>query len=477
MGVYLLDTVKSDQSDSIGSLGEVFLLRVRVFVLLALSAAVALSQVPVNSQSTLPATNEMPGLSIGGPSIMTRMGRFGSVPASETQGLTYYGTVSGVYDTGRVLRLSDPDGNPPGGAFGVEGGGGFSLNRIFRHSTLLLSYSGTYRTYNKRTYNSGWNQALGLTYAMQLSRRLSLSFSEQGGTTLRNGSFNAGSLVPGGEGIPSTLPIDINTRFLSSGVTMTYQQSGRIFYQFGGDFFLTRYNTSNFGSNVGQRGTGSVNYRLSARTTINATYAFSRYSFTSQFGTGNSHTITGGIAHQFSPQWEAGIDFGVTHTTTQGQAFTRYLIDPVTGEIFGDPTSLEVFSRGKTFPTIDGRVSRNFRNGNLSVFGGQRVSSGNGAVLTSQMRNIGVSYSRRMSDNLGLDSSFFWSQMVSLATSVNNVGNVGTGVGANYRLSRMFGLRARWDYYHYSNLNLAGRNNNNRLLFGITLSPKSVPLF
>jgi len=168
------------------------------------------------------------------------------------------------------------------GAWGYTVGGGVTLARRLHDGDLSLSYRGDYRDYFNSSYGSGTDQNLSLLYDKRLSRRWTVSIPVSAGILLYgSGGYSfatgAGSLVS-----PNSLSPE--TRFVQTGVNLTYQQTKRLSYVFGGTYFLNNYNYSAAIGSTGVSGSGSVMYRLTGRTTLGATYSHSYYHYTQNAG-------------------------------------------------------------------------------------------------------------------------------------------------------------------------------------------------
>ena len=180
---------------------------------------------------------------------------------------------NGIYDTALPKLTADSSGY--GGAFGYDVGGGVTAGHNFKKGVFSLSYKADYRHYSGTTYASGTNQSFSALYSTRLNRQWSLALEGSGGVISYGGQFYGADTGLGSSVL--TNPLSSQSRFASASLSLTYQQTRRLSYTLGGQFFLNNYNYAGAVNSIGGSGTASINYRTTARTTIGGTYSRSYF--------------------------------------------------------------------------------------------------------------------------------------------------------------------------------------------------------
>lgn len=376
---------------------------------------------------------------------------------------------AGIYDNNRALINGGQGG---AGSFGFSVTGGVQAYHRFRTSFLSLSYAGGYTDYQGSGYGSGTHQNLSLLYSRQLSRRWNFGLVESAGI------FQYGVGYYGQPNAPTAAianPFSPSTRFLSSGVSLGYRQSARLSYEFGGNFFLARYSYPGAIGTTGVSGSGSLVYRLTARTTVGATYSHSYYRYQQSAG---QAILDGGyfnLTHQFGDFWTASLSVGITRSDSAGIIRVPVSVilngQQVTGYAVG-PYKLD-----KITPSVSGSVSRRFRRVLATVSAGQTVSPGNGFYLASRNRYISgtASYSMGRRANISASGGYFF--LTSLSNTISsNYGTGSFGASYSYVVARHISANFRYDYFKYGNVSSLGGVGDNRLTFGVSFSSSSIPL-
>jgi hypothetical protein len=381
---------------------------------------------------------------------------------------TLFGNV--VFDTNLATLQGSQVVN--GSGFGWSAGGGVAASHHTRNGALSLNYRGDYRHYGTAGYGSGTNQNLALDYSLRLNQRWSVSMDAMGGILLYGGGFY--SIAPTGASGVSTNPLSTETRVLSSGVNFTYQQTRRLSYVFGGQFFLTNYNYVGGFDSLGGSGTFSVVYRLTAKTSLAGTYSHSYYTYSHDVGTtvldGGSMTLS----HTFSDHWQASATLGLNRTHARGTITLPVSIilgqQTVNGYVTGPYDTISLT------PAFQGSLTRYLRHSALSLSGGQNIVPGNGLYLTSRSQFINgtYSYSTRRS-NISFGGAY--NRLASLANTVSQ-----SYSGANFSASYSYVVRRhlsadfRYDLNTYGGLFSYNGVTEHRLTAGLSLSSKSIPL-
>ena len=419
------------------------------------------------------------------------LGNLGGMPANPGSGIAgqffqgdfvnYNLFFSGLWDS-----ANQNIGSNSGGAGGFSMGGGVSLGKSFANGgSLGLSYRGDFRDYPGGYQGTGTNQFLSLDYSRRLGRRWSISFVEGAGILFYNSPFYGSTLSPGG--VPLTNPYSPTSRFLQSSVYLSYQQTARLSYVFGGTFILNRYNYGGAAGTNGGLGTASVVYRLTRRTTIGGTYSHNYYHYQGGFG---QSTIDGGYAnfsHIFGRGWEGHMSGGATYVRTNGiLPFPQGLIlitpqGPIL--VFALP-----YNNKLTVPTIQGGIRRQFGKINIGVSAGHGVNPGNGTFLTSSHTFFGGSVSRSFGRQAVIAVNGNYSNLKSIAGADQlksqapgqNYFNQGySQMFLNVSYSRVI-LRhlsgfATYSYNRYGSIGQFSTAGDNRIIVGVAYTSKAIP--
>jgi len=359
-----------------------------------------------------------------------------------------------------------------GTGVGWSAGGGVTASHLTRNTAFSLSYRGDYRRYGTSGYGSGTDQNLALSYSVRLGRRWSTSINANGGILLYGGGFY--SIGPNSATSVSTNPLSPETRFLSTGINFTYQQTRRLSYVFGGQFFLNDYNYAGGLDSRGASGLLSVVYRLTGKTSLAGTYSHGYYTYSQGVG---SSTLDGGtltLSHTFGGHWQAAVTAGVNRTHTSGNITLPVSIilgqQTVNGYVTGPYDTVSLV------PSFQGSLTHYQRHSAFSVSGGQGVSPGNGVFLASRSQFLSAtySYSTRRS-NISFGASY--NRLSSVANSISQTYSSGNlSASYSYVLRRHLSADFRYDLISYGGLLSYGGVTEHRLSAGLSLSSKSIPL-
>ncbi len=377
---------------------------------------------------------------------------------------------NGTYDTALPLLRGGSGGYGP--AWGLSAGGGLTVGHKLKGGSFSLSYRGDYRHYFSNTYSGGTDQSLSILYSKRLSQHWSFGAQASGGTIVYGGSFYGG--VAGGDTGALTNPLSSQSRFVNSGLNLTYEQTRRLSYTFGGQFFLSNYNYAGATNSLGGAGTAAINYRTTARTTIGASYT--RTYFT--YGQSRGQTSVDGAfltgSHIFPSHWTASISAGVSHTHSQGT-----IIEPITillGQQLVSGFIIGPYNRTYYAPSFTLSVSRNVKRSLFTVSGGQGINAGNGTFLASKDQFVSgtLSFTHQLR-NLSFAGAY--TRLTSVANTVSTQYTMATAsVSYGFNIVKYVNGNIRYDFIHYDNLYQLNGLNESRFSFGFSFDSKSVPL-
>ena len=300
---------------------------------------------------------------------------------------------SGVYDS--ALPELTATSSKYGSAIGYDVGGGLTLGHEVSGGNISLSYRGDYRHYEANTFSNGTNQNLSLLYSKRLSRQWSILLQGGGGIVQYGGQIYNES--PVGANV-LTNPLSSQSRFANAGITAIYEQSRRLSYTVGGQFFYNSYNYAGAASSKGGTGTASINYRTTSRTTIGGSYSYSYFTYGGMVGQSEINTGYLTLQHTFPSHWIASVSAGASRSHTHGiitQPITLLLGQQLVSGFITGP-----YNHTSISPSYQGSLSHNLRHSYFSISAGQGVNAGNGTFLTSrnQYASAALSATHRLSN-------------------------------------------------------------------------------
>ena len=381
----------------------------------------------------------------------------------------FFAFVNGVYDS---VPTNIDDRSVNEGGLGYDLGGGASAFKQFHDGFVSFAYRGDYRDYNSTFFPSGTDQSLSFSFAKRLSRRWSFNADVNGGIFLYGGTFFAAQ--PSQVDYVQTNPFSSESKFLSGGLSMSYRQTRRLSYVFNGQYYLNRYNIPGSIGATGITGAASVLYRLTARTTVGGTYSHTYFTYQRGAGQAQADTFVGTVSRSFTGHWFASASAGFTRTDSSGTISVPVLI--IDGNNLIPGYEIGHYNRVSTFPSVVGTVSRQIRRSSISVSGGQNIASGNGVFLASKnlFLNGYYSYSTRRS-NLSFGGGF--SHLTSVANTVTSSYTTSSFTASYaYNLMRHLGANLRYSLVRYGTIGSVGSLTDNRIMFGVYFSSKTVPL-
>jgi len=359
---------------------------------------------------------------------------------------------------------------PNTGGLGFDVGGQISTSKSFRDSALSLSYRGEYRDYAPSFGGSGSNQNLNFIYTKRMGVRWTLSYHAIAGITsygTTNYNFNGDTALNN--------PFSLTTRYVSSGITLAYRQTARLTYTVSGDFFLNRYTFPGATGVTGGIFSASARYMLTPRTSVAATYSHDQIWY--QLGAGTSQIDGAFISgtHRFGKTWDVEVSGGASHVHTQG-VFRQPLQIVVDGQRI-IVIALVPYNTDKVVPTISGSVSKRFGEFTLRGLVTRGVNPGNGSYLTSSSTRIFGYLSRNFGRVSTLSVAGGYTTLESVAKTVNQSYSQDTfTIHYSRVLFPHISTNVSYNYYRYGSLlGFSGRSDN-RLIFGVAFSTKSVPV-
>jgi len=412
-----------------------------------------------------------------GPSILSR----DSIPTAQSAGkltdFRLYGEITGVYDSGLLPMPGSPQGRTNAVAdYGVQSGFGVIGSRRWKRSRLSIEYRGKYSYYPKGTLFNGSDQFLNLTYTYAFRPHLTLDLKETAGTTtLANGEFAyVAAANPGPFGIPTNELFDNRTNYIESRVTLVWQDTQRLSFDFGGDGFLVRRDSPLLAGLNGYDVRAGIAYRLTRRQTIGATYQHTSFDFAGTYGSSQIETAAMLYSVALSRSVDFALEFGGSRLVTSG--LTQVAIDPAIAAIIGQSTATVTYLRVFYSPLVEARLTQRFNRSSLMIGYSTGITPGNGIYLTSRQTagTAGLTYSSRHRFTAALNASY--NTLSTLGQILPPYSNLQTGGGLTYRLVGQTHLEVRYDFRHYTTQTLLYQKDSNRITLGVAFSPGDLPL-
>lgn len=381
----------------------------------------------------------------------------------------FYLFANGIYDSNSLQAA----GSPSATGWGIEAGGGVTGVHEFSTGSLSLNYRGGYRDYQTSAFSKGTDQNLSFQFRKALTRRWTLLYNQSAGIYLYGGTYFG--LQPSETNFIQTNPFGTETRFLSSAISLSYQQTRRLSYSVEGSFFLSRYNTPGSIGYTGVSGSGSVYYRFSRRTTLSGTFSHTYMTYQRGVGTTQVNSAYVTLSRDLMPRWHLGLSGGFSRVNSAGT-----LVIPVPISIFGLIfTAYEVGAYNETsyLPYAQGTLSHTGRRTLLTITGGESTTPGNGFFLTARTLGASGFYSYTMSRQTNLSFGGAYSRLSSVSNTVSSTYTTSTfSASLGHNLTRHLGLNLRYDFVDYGVFGGFSGRTDNRFSFGFVFNSKNVPV-
>ena len=411
-----------------------------------------------------------------GPGILSRgAGDIGTRSGQDVD-LRLFGNVNGIYDNGLQPYSVDGKGQlvTVDGMYGVEASVGAYGVHKFRHAKLGLDYKGTYRHYANFSFFDGTDHTLALGYTYQKSRRLVFDMRQIAGSISQGTPFGAVAQIGDSVVTPSSVLFDNRMNYLQSSLDVNYRLTERTTVTFGGDGFGVWRKATGLIGMQGYELHGTLQRRLTKRTTVAANYQHAHYDFPKAFGESDINSFTGTFATQLGEFWTLKLEGGAYMVEVQG--LQRVAVDPVIAALLGVQTSLQTFYQKSIFPQVDASLTRKFHRANLIFQYQNGATGGNGVYLTSRQDsgNANFSYTASRKWSFSINGGYY--RLQGIGQSLQPYSQYIAGSGLTYSLTHALQLVARYDKRHQEIISGIYRQNSYRATFGISFSPADIPL-
>ena len=411
-----------------------------------------------------------------GPGVLSRGAGDIGKRAGEDVSLRYYASAAGIYDNGLLPYATDQNGNllNVNGLWGTEVSFGAYGVHDFRHARLGLDYSGSYRYYNQNTFYNGTDQQLALGYSYQKSRRLVFDMRQIAGSITQATEFGGFAGVADALVTPSSLLFDNRADFLQSSLDVNYLLSERTTLTFGGQGFGIWRKAPGLVGMQGYELHGTIQRRVSRRTTLGILYDHMHFDFPKAFGESDINSYGAMWAAQLSRFWTARVTGGIYQPEVQG--LQAVAVDPTISALLGVTSTVQTFYQKRTFPQWSVALDRRFQHATLSFGYNRGVTGGNGVYLTSRQEsaNVGFSYqaTRKWSFSVGAD----YARLNGIAQNLKPYSGFTGRTNFTYAITNPLHLVLAYDARQLEVIDAQFRRTGSRASIGFSFSPGDVPL-
>jgi hypothetical protein len=417
-----------------------------------------------------------------GPGVLSRgAGDIGTRSGQDVD-LRYYFDVTGVYETGLQPFALDSKGNliQINGLYGIQADIGAYGRHSWKRALLGLDYKGNFYHYDNNSFYDSSSHNLTLGYTFQESRRIIYEMQAVAGTSSLGyggpGFYNPVPITGSTDVVntPTSLLFDSRVYYLEPSMQMTYIQSARTSYSFGGSGFFIRRAARGLADLNGYSLEGTIRHRLSQRKTISFTYTHVHYDFPPAFGQADLNEGTASYSTSIGKRLTFNIAGGVTQAEVQG--VQQIALDPVVAALLGVNFGQQTFYRANYYPNGQINLTARLRTSSLAFSAAQQTVPGNGVYLTSEQQSGALTYSYTGVRKLNAGINLGYSRLSSIGQGIRPYSGFNGGVGFTYNLTHALHFIARADS-RYQQINVIGYNRTGyRASVGLGFSPGNVPL-
>jgi hypothetical protein len=318
---------------------------------------------------------------------------------------------------------------------------------------------------------------LGITH--QFTRHVSLTLRETGGMFSRSygnlGLTPTANYDPSQSYIPTASFFDDRSVYLTTQADVTIQKSARLSFDFGGDYFLTKYRSSSLYDTTGVAARADVQYRLSRRSTVGAIYSFTHFAVGQVFSNTDLHSIAGEYALRLTRTLEFSGYAGVSRI--ESKFIQTVPADPAVTALLGITQGTAIIYSVSYTPMIQARLAKTFHRGVAYISGGHMVVPGNGLFLTSTQTTLAAGYTYTGLRRWSFNASGEYNRANSMANVVGNYGQKGGTFTVSRELTRS--VHAILSFYgrEYTSATFAKYNRPvYETRIGLGFAPGEVPL-
>jgi hypothetical protein len=258
------------------------------------------------------------------------------------------------------------------------------------------------------------------------------------------------------------------------GTGFTFQKSARLSFTAQGGAFGMERKQRNLIDSRGFSGSGGVQYSLSRRQQIGASFSYGTFYFPGHYGETQFYSPQGTYSVAINKIWSFNLSAGIYQSRTR--RLVTVLLDPFIAELTGQRTALETFDGTNRGFSGGASLNGNYRQWGISFSARRGLRPGNGIYMTSER----TSFAASASHTLGRSSSFSIhasrTNMKALTQIVGGSEFYSAGTSFSYRLNSYLSFSSSVNYINTSGFGRRVKFDRVNATAGIFLSPGEVPL-
>lgn len=415
----------------------------------------------------------------GGPSILSRGANGGGRTGSNPIGFSFFAGATGTYST----NLNSFSNNPNSvsldlrDTFGANGMAGLQGYRTTPRTSTSVDLVVNYMWTQSSAVSRGLSESLAVTHSRQISRRVMWYLGAQAQSTNRGLSFANSRYSP--EPLPELTPqqdeiFDTRTYRANLGTGVTFQKSSRLAFSAQVGAFGNERKSKQLVDSRGFMGQGSVQYSLTRRQYVGASFSYGTFYFPGAYGETQFWTPQGFYGVTLTRAWNVNFFAGMYNAHTDRLVSVR--LDPFIAQLTGQSTALEIF-RGDNRGFSGGfGLFGTYRQWGMSITATRGVMPGNGFYLTSEQTSL----NGNLSHTLGRRAS--WSLFARAAETKALTQQLGKarfyslGTSVNYRLNGYLNFNSNVSVFRTSAAGSRIETDRFSASAGIFFSPGELPL-
>ncbi len=379
--------------------------------------------------------------------------------------------VNSIYDSGATsyTNQSIASTSPFGASFSWSVGG----RHYFRHDQIGFRYSGNYTRYSAGSGLNGANNALALDYSHYFSRRLSMNFGASGSVLSQNYALNNPEVGPDNNIANINLGTSPNIQITDNGVKQVslqadfvWQQTSRLSFDGGGNYFAVERNTPGLLGMTGAQAHTDVNYRLTRQMTVGAYYSVNDYVYEHGSGTSDINTAGGIFSYAISRTLQLRLRGGASNIASRG--FQQIPVSPALAALLGQGSGIvDVTSKSNT-TDISAQIVKDFgRKRTVNVGYAHGVAPGNGYFQTSIQESISAGFASQLFRKYNFQIGLNYNTLSSITAALGNYKSDGATMSFSRSFSQGLTATLGFDYHHYQTTEFVGLQNEFRVTSGI----------
>lgn len=362
----------------------------------------------------------------------------------------------------------------------VSVGGGLSAVKSFQRTVLIFGYAGSGTDYIGRSagIREGWmsSNVANLAVSTQVTRRLTLDFSEAGGAA--NGGFGAASagLQSGGLGVLSTLGvaggflagagaglgsasggldvlqnslIDADyytqmTYFSSTSASAGFLLSNRTMLNIGGTGSFVRREGRSFSDANLVGADAMLSIQLTRRLSSFFGYTFNQIDFIKSIG--NSYIQSGFVGINYALSQHDRLSLSLSDSYLESKFVTTVALPPDVAALLGISTTTIVGNNSRSY--LGGKLAYRhaFQRSGFEVACSSMLAPGNDLILMARSEGCTMSLSRELASRLSVMGIGGMRRLTGLSQSSGRYDVLSGGVVFSYRMFRGVSLIAGATY-------------------------------